>query len=322
MPTLLDLLALYPALESLIVSLSFADLLHLARTNSNYRAALHGFQIKEDGSPSYPVHPIKKPRHLNELHHMNGDGRTVRDGHNRTALNLGQHQTGLWQHLKSISQMQCHEARHTKGKGPKGCRMCSMPICEACVVKSSFAKGSSTYPTRYRQLCTTCWAANNHLMEQLRHGPDASRSRYLKESQMCMCAAKDGILCSECKENQLSDVQAKLAHCAGYQCHQALNENNSAGRICLWCLSILPGPRSQAEYWHIYDRKYAMALADERASFGCNSSDSDDSDASHRDESSLSPREWSYSILPIEPMRVVPYEDQRIPIAVPINATS
>ena len=45
MAPLLDLLSQYPILENLVSVLPLGDLFNLSKTNSNFRAALHGFLV-------------------------------------------------------------------------------------------------------------------------------------------------------------------------------------------------------------------------------------------------------------------------------------
>ena len=217
MPALLDLLQIYPIVETLAAFLPFGSLLELSRTDSSYRATLHGFPS------SYGLVRTSDTNICNNL-------------------NIGHHETRLWRRLKSLTLKECSETGHTKGMSPKGCLMCSLPVCQACIVKNSFGKKEHTFPSRRRNLCQKCWDTGNIHAERLRCGPSCPKVVDYGEIELCRCTAKDGILCCDCKEQQRSDLQQKLSHCAGYGCGTSVPHSDMSRRICLWCTLVLPSP--------------------------------------------------------------------------------
>ncbi|MCJ1240204.1 hypothetical protein MMC14_008204 [Varicellaria rhodocarpa] len=129
-----------------------------------------------------------------------------------------------------------------------------MPVCEACIVKSSFGKKENTFQTRRRYMCNDCWTSGNPHNGQIR----SSDSLILDydRSTLCCCTAKDGTLCLRCKAQQISEANHMYTYCAGLGCSNEASENNNAGRICLWCSCVLPGPRSMEESYKLYDSRY------------------------------------------------------------------
>lgn len=219
MPTLCDLLSVNPIAESLASFLSFASLLNLSRINSSYRAALHGFPSVYDSE-----HETKDP----EV---------------RQSLRVGYHDTNLWRQLKSVVHYECSWPGHKKGDSLLGCRTCSMPICEACILKDSFKKRTpatkrGAFDNRGRNLCRTCWKAGNPLVESLRSGPGPQVVDYVLVDP-CRCTAKDGVLCGGCKEEQTHDLERKVGQCAGYACGVPLSKGTSALSMCIWCSGVL-----------------------------------------------------------------------------------
>ena len=227
--TLLDILSCYPILEALLSALPLGALLNLSKVNSEFRAILHNFGCRP-------------------LNHR--DSKSRKD---RLDLNIGRHQTSSWLHCKSLCLLECSEPHHTKGQNVRGCRMCSMPVCEACIVKSSFGKKENTFQARRRYMCKDCWISGNARTGLIR-APDSAILNY-DRSELCHCTAKDGTLCLRCKEHQNSEAEQKHAYCAGNGCSNEVNDNNSGGRICLWCSSVIPGPRSMEESYKIYNSR-------------------------------------------------------------------
>lgn len=221
MTTLLHLLSANPILEHIASFLPFADLLRLSRVGSSYRAVLHGFPPVydlEDGSKNHRV---------------------------RKSLRVGYHNTGLWRQLKSVVAYECSWPGHKKGDNVLGCRMCSTPICEACIVKDSFKRSAcatkgSAFDNRRRKMCRTCWKSGNPLTESLRYGPGLQVVNYALLAP-CRCTAKDGVLCGSCKEEQNCDLKWKLDQCAGYGCGVPLGEAASFPYACIWCSGVLWG---------------------------------------------------------------------------------
>lgn len=224
MTTLLDLLSSFPILEAILSVLPLGSLLGLSKVNSDYRAVLHGFSF------------------------INEDSGLAQGTNIRLRLHIGEHQTGTWRHYKSISQLECSERHHTRGENVRGCRVCSMPVCEACIVKSSFGKRENTFQARARRLCKECWAIGNPHAEKLQPDVHAIALLDYDFSEICRCTARDGTLCLGCKEHRNSEYIRQLACCIGYSCtNDELDYDTTAGRICLWCDRILPGRRSRED---------------------------------------------------------------------------
>ena len=230
MPTLLAVLSCYPVLEAFLSTLQLGALLNLSKINSDFRFLLHNFE--------------DRPRHSEMSESLEV----------RQDLKIGKHQTSSWLKFKSLCLLECSEPHHTKGENPRGCRMCSMPVCEACIVKSSFGKKENTFQSRRRYMCDDCWTSGNPHNRRIR----SSNSWILdyNRSTLCRCTAKDGILCLRCKTEQISEANHIYAYCAGFGCSNEVSENDSAGRICLWCSCVLPGPRSMEESYKLYDSRY------------------------------------------------------------------
>ena len=238
MAVLLDLLLPYPVLENLASSLALGDLFNLSKANAAYRAALHGFA---------------KPLLDRE-----------RDEDVRSMLQIGEHRSAFWENLKARSQLECSEPQHTRGSNPSGCRLCSMPVCEACIIKASFAKRSeNTFQNRHRSLCADCWTSGNrHKKQPVGGSKGKSYHEQALEGCFCVCAAKDGHLCLKCKTYQNSSAEADADKCYGQGCLNGSPKSKAApmeGRICLWCSRQLPGSRSRAESRRDYDARHILA---------------------------------------------------------------
>ncbi|KIW18341.1 hypothetical protein PV08_02629 [Exophiala spinifera] len=226
-PGLESLLALWPVASSLSETLPVGDLITLSRLSATLRAVLHGFE---------------RP----ECTHNLGKSVAV-----RRELRVGQHATTYWQSLKNRAPFECSSPSHTKGSNPRPCRYCSRPICAACIVRSSFARGhENTFQNRIRYLCKGCWESGNisrsHRFEldssvpgtkQTQwHDPNGSTKNY------CTCTLKDdGWLCLDCKDLQNWEaISSGDTDCHGLQCGSKLDADKERRRICLWCDKALP----------------------------------------------------------------------------------
>ena len=228
-----ELLAIYPILRSLVGFLNLADLVNLARVNSATRAICRGLE----SSPSQEL---------------------IADSNVRQFIQVGRAQTRLWRYLKSIAQLQCSESNHTKGQPPQGCVLCSMPVCQACIVKNSIKKNEATFQSRFRPLCLDCYSSGNPHEERLLYDGDKRLQVDYTENGICQCTAKDGILCLRCKRRQNLGFLEGLPRCAGHGCDTNINGNNIAVRVCLWCNLILPGPRSVDRYRQFYASRFLL----------------------------------------------------------------
>ena len=232
MASLLDLLGAYPVVEALASCLGLGDIINLSRVNSLYRATLHGFRYESL--------------------------------HNQSALFVGQHKTRYWENLKSKSILRCAESRHKPNThAVKSCRICSFPVCEACIIRDSFAKRKdNTFHSRYRNMCPTCWRTGNQHKRQSfgTAKPEVlgTKSAASQLGRLCACTAKDGDLCLACKTAQNKNLDRELAICYGDEC-SATRNGAFEGRICIWCDLPLPGGRSRAEARREYDAKHLQA---------------------------------------------------------------
>ena len=235
MASLLGLLHSYPILENLVTVLPLGDLFNLSRTSSTIRAALHGFSVQFLQKPS-----------LSEAV--------------RPALSIGSHNTSYWKNLKAKSPLYCSEPQHTKGDKVKGCLMCSMPVCEACIIKASFGRhDENTFPSRIRSLCVDCFNLGNPHREisSLDGKGNTTQTSYLRRTE-CTCTAKDGHLCLKCKTKQNAKLDCRGNQCFGMGCSTSKTDY-FGGRVCLWCNHPLPHERSRAESRRIYDARHLLA---------------------------------------------------------------
>ena len=232
MASLLEILCTYPVLENLVAVLPLGDLFNLSKTNSTIRASLHGFSD----------FPFTQPSSLNIV---------------RPALLIGRHNTSFWKNLKAKSPLYCSERQHTRGGNVKGCLMCSMPVCEACIIKASFGKrDENTFPSRTRSLCIECLSSgDSHRGTSLNSQKKNVRTTSVLRTE-CICTAKDGYLCLACKTTQNSDFKS-----LSNQCYICLNSKSDgfSGWVCLWCNLPLPRERSRAESRRDYDARHLYA---------------------------------------------------------------
>lgn len=226
-PNLESLVALWPVASNLSEHLPVGDLIALSRLSATLRALLHGFAIPEDRHPSASADSV------------------------RGGLYVGQHGTPYWQQLKSRASIDCSSPTHTKGSDPRPCRYCSKPICAACIVRSSFARGhENTFQNRTRYLCRKCWETGNTSQGErfeLRPSQDLMQRRQWYDPKgstrdFCTCTLKeDGWICIDCKDLQNWDaVSSAETRCHGKECGQALDADRERRRICLWCNKALP----------------------------------------------------------------------------------
>ncbi len=242
MAVLLDLLSPYPILENIVSSLTIGDLFNLSKVNSVYRSTLHGFE----GS-------------------CFGERRPIANRGVRSALQIGFHRTVFWENLKRRSQLRCSEPHHIRGTSPTGCLLCSAPVCEACIIKASFAKrNENTFQNRHRPLCFQCWdTGKQHMKHSIQVVGTIPRKSYpdqAAEGEFCTCTARNGHLCLACKteQNNMNGPET----CYGQDCPNSNPEGNAIsmeGRVCLWCSRQLPGSRSRAESRRNYDARYLFA---------------------------------------------------------------
>lgn len=240
MATLIDLLYEYPVLKALVIALPLSGLLNLARANSLYRAMLHDFSANK-GYTSTIVNAIG-------LH-----------------LFIGKHDTKLWRYLKSITDSTCSEPHHTRGSIVRGCRSCSMLVCESCIVKTSFSKTKITMESRRRYLCDTCWNTGNRLRER-RFDEEIDRETcpyelYAEVRGYCACTTWDKWLCLKCTPKQTPEAFKDLVQCAGEGCLTTMRPTNCGGHLCMWCELPLVEKLGRGQSRRNYDSKHLLARA-------------------------------------------------------------
>jgi len=218
-PTLLDLILLYPVIENIASFLPLKSIQNLAQTSSHYYEAMHGSPVVESDYPKMTPYIVC-------------------------------FETDLWRRLKSLSTDSCSETGHTRGQNPKPCRLCALLVCEACVVKHSFGKTENTFGSRRRNLCRKCWLVRHPQARRLQHDSASPPTVDYHAIGLCQCTAKQGILCRKCKEEQNSDLTRKLKQCDG--CGLEKDAREMFRQICLWCTRVLPesfgrGSFSQSE---------------------------------------------------------------------------
>jgi hypothetical protein len=225
--TLLDIVRPWPIAESLSSNLPTGDLVSLSRASTALRASLHGFGLAE----ALPD--------------------TADDGLVRESINVGLHGTTYWQLLKDSSRHVCSSKTHTKGDKVHACRLCSTLICEACIVRASFARGKEdTFRNRCRFFCEQCWNNGNHSRsgkhpllprESPRSWQDSSEPDS-DQDVFCACTLKEhGWLCLECKDKQnYGAVSNDRFQCHGQGCSNPVGPDHEKRRVCLWCDRTLP----------------------------------------------------------------------------------
>lgn len=228
-------------LEALVISLPFDGLLSLARANSLCRAILHDFPADEATDPS------KAPDSI------------------RPQLCIGKHNTKFWRRLKSKVTSRCSEPHHTKGSIIKGCRSCSMLVCESCIVKSSYFRTNVTMGSRRRYLCGTCWSTGNQHRE--RHFSEPTDRKFLsyqcqvEVQRCCTCTIRDKWLCLKCIQRQKPNTPEAVVRCAGEDCLTIMRPANCGGVLCTWCELPLVEKLGREQSRRDYDLKHLSARA-------------------------------------------------------------
>ncbi|KAI5853194.1 hypothetical protein DFP73DRAFT_33238 [Morchella snyderi] len=136
-----------------------------------------------------------------------------------------------WSELLALTSLVCSENTHIKGENVKNCVICSMPVCETCIVKSDFHGTSGTFLNRIRTFCDSCWSATN-----FSHPPN---SPHTSAPPLCLCVAKDGWLCSHCRSTERTELLENKYTCATDGCDEP-HGNSEKQRVCTWCRLPLP----------------------------------------------------------------------------------
>lgn len=286
MASLLQLLCAYPVLENLVTVLPLGDLFNLSKTNSLFRAALHGFYIGTF---------LQNPSSLKAV---------------RPALSIGRHNTSHWKNLKAKSPLCCSEPQHTRGANIKGCLMCSMPVCEGCIIKASFGKrDENTFPNRIRSLCVECFASGNPHQESSLNGEEKGIPNSYLVRPECICIARSGHLCLRCKTKQNSRSEIRDNQCYGIGCSKSKSDG-FGGRVCLWCDLPLPRERSRAESRRDYDARHLLART--HSSYGQPTEEGDEDDIIDPSEQEAI---WASSPLTLSASEVTRSPKQAKPVA-------
>lgn len=157
-----------------------------------------------------------------------------------------------------MALMVCSEPHHTKGSSAKPCRLCSLPVCEGCIVKASIAKREVTLQMCRVYYCSDCWISG--IPQRERRSPESvprvSRAdgRNFNSESCCACSAQDKWLCLKCKNAQRSLSESHYVRCAGYGCSKLMQPGGEMRCICLLCgLNSRQGrARSRREYDSIH----------------------------------------------------------------------
>jgi len=180
----------------------------------------------------------------------------------RHDLLIDVHESDAWLNPKPTSQLLCSEPQHTKGSNARGCRMCSKPVCEGCIIKASFGKQENTFKNRRRRFCDQCWLSGNRHAGARMDDPCAKRMPYTafaEAGNFCCCTTDDGWLCLRCKTAQIEDLALTLNKCCGQGCWHSLDDDETNRRICLWCGSPLDGRLAKDEARRLHDSRHLYA---------------------------------------------------------------
>lgn len=238
--SLLDLVLIYPIKDNLEQSLAFDDLHNLSVTNTQVRTARRGSeQEKHDSSPT-PSMKLQRPATMDNK----------RDEIYRKSC-------------RSDSLLLCSEPHHVKGEKVRGCIMCGMPVCEACIIKLSFGRRQkNTFSNRVRPLCPECYDIGNVSRANLSKGTDTEDVPPDPKHQAleCRCTAKEGHLCIRCKTEQESEAEQYRNNCYGEKC-SGVKDGGFRRKVCLWCNLPLGREQSRARARREYDKMHLDARA-------------------------------------------------------------
>lgn len=189
-------------------------------------------------------------------------------------------------------RIMCSEPHHTKGSSAKPCRLCSLPVCEGCIVKASIAKHEVTLQMCRVHYCVDCWISGNPQRERR---PPESVPRTVprvvraddpnsKGESCCVCSAQDKWLCLKCKSGQRSLAQSRYVRCAGHGCSRLVQPGDQMACICLLCGLYSPQGRekSRREYdsIHLSARLYSAWDPDASLPDSCMANDAEASQPS------------------------------------------
>ena len=150
-----------------------------------------------------------------------------------------------------MEEPSCFDPSHVQGTNIRGCIVCSIPVCEACIIKASFRqRNDSAFANRSRSLCSDCYRVKTQ---------DKHESPPLDSPvPLCKCTAKDGHICRNCRIKQSLSSQADLERCHGEDCSKT-KAGGFPSKICLWCQLCLPSDRSRALTRREYNSRHLLA---------------------------------------------------------------
>lgn len=150
---------------------------------------------------------------------------------------------------KVSSASWCSEPHHTKGSSTKPCRICATPVCDGCIVKTSFAKEEVTLHMCRAYSCIECWISRKPL-----HHRRPTKSIDEDNDNFCICSTQDKWLCLQCKHIRRRFSESQIIQCEGRECSTIMESACYGGITCLLCgLETRPGREiSQREYDSIH----------------------------------------------------------------------
>ncbi len=237
MASFLDLLIILPIRRSLLSMITLCDLTNLSKTNAKIYAALHDSRIVSSGGETLPLINLQR------------------------SVFFEQQTTPCCEKLDVKPPPICSEPHHVRGNNVQGCIMCSMPVCEGCVIKLSFSKNDERpFANRSRSLCPDCYNLGNTPHNDSLEGSASGRSASIlnPEEPVCICTAKSGHLCFRCKTKQKVEFQVNLERCHGKGCSRT-KAGGFPPRVCLWCGRRLPNDHDRASTRREYNSRHLLA---------------------------------------------------------------
>lgn len=171
------------------------------------------------------------------------------------------HNTPEYQDLKVKSSPTCSEPNHVQGTKVQGCLVCSVRVCEACIIKASFGqRDDRAFANRTRSLCPDCYNLGNARKDVSMDGLKNDDCALLFDpgELFCVCTAKDGHLCFRCKTMQKFDSRANRDKCHGDGCSRT-KAGGFASRVCLWCGLRLSSDHDRVVSRREYNSRHLLA---------------------------------------------------------------
>ena len=239
MVSLYDILFIQPVQKFLVSGLSACDLSNLSRTNSKIGDCLR--EIENVSNAREILQPTNEDLPSDPSHH----------------------ETPQLTELKAERLLLCSEPQHVQGTKVRGCLLCTMPVCEACIIKASFRqRDGGTFASRTRSLCPECYSVGNAFEGKLPDGlGNDGITRILDPGEaFCVCTATDGHLCLKCKTAQKSDSEINRDRCHGRGCSRT-KAGGFPSQVCVWCTLRLPSEHHRVRARREYDQLHLLARA-------------------------------------------------------------